>query len=91
MGVAVGDDKTTTFDVKTDEFTSNSFFPWTAESGKSIVSGFIGENRMNDLAALFKINILQKLIPGLGKEGYEEEHPAATIGPSQSTRYPRPV
>lgn len=73
MGVAVEDDKTTSFDVKTEDFTSPSFFPWTKDDGKDVINGFIAENRLKDLAGLFKINILQKLIPGLNKSGYTEE------------------
>ncbi|RYP73644.1 hypothetical protein DL771_003532 [Monosporascus sp. 5C6A] len=35
----------------------------------------ISESRVADLAALIKINIIQKLLPSLQKEGYEEESP----------------
>jgi len=73
MGIAIGDDKTTAFDFKTDDFMSPAFFPWTVESEDDVTGGFIGENRMKDLAGLFKINILQKLIPGLNKAGYVEQ------------------
>jgi proteasome inhibitor subunit 1 (PI31) len=84
MGVAVGDDKTTSFDVKTEDMTSAGFFPWTTDTGNDIIGGFIGENRLKDLAGLFKINILQKLIPGLSKSGYVEEQATTTnTGPSQ--------
>lgn len=78
MGVAVEDDKTTSFDVKTEDYTSAGFFPWNAGDRKHIVNGFIGENRLKDLASLFKINILQKLIPGLSKAGYTEEQTSET-------------
>ena len=78
MGVAIGDDKTTSFDIKTEDFTSAAVFPWTTSSGQDVLSGFIGENRLKDLTGLFKINILQKLIPGLGKEGYSEEQTTQT-------------
>jgi len=86
MGVAVGDDKTTSFDIKTEDFTSAAFFPWTVDGGQDVVGGFIGENRLKDLAGLFKINILQKLIPGLNKSGYTEET-SQTTGTS-SRQYP---
>jgi len=78
MGVAIGDDKTTSFDVKTDDFTSPAFFPWTVENEDDVTGGFIAENRIKDLAGLFKINILQKLIPGLNKAGYVEQESAST-------------
>ena len=78
MGVAVEDDKTTSFDVKTEDYTSAGVFPWNAGNGQHIVNGFIGENRLKDLASLFKINILQKLIPGLSKSGYTEDEQTNT-------------
>lgn len=77
MGVALGDDKTTSFDFNTEDFTSAGFFPWTVSSERDVVGGFIGENRLKDLASLFKINILQRLIPGLNKPGYTEEQSTA--------------
>jgi hypothetical protein len=74
MGVAVGDDKTASFGIKTEDFTSAGFFPWNdANHEKHVTGGFIGENRIKDLTGLFKINILQKLIPGLDKTGYTED------------------
>ena len=75
MGLAIGDDKPTSFDINTEDFTSAGFFPWNKDTGQSIIGGFIGEYRLVDLAGLFKINILQKLIPGLSKPGYVEEQP----------------
>ena len=35
--------------------------------------GFISSNRVADLTSQFKLKIVQKLIPGLRKEGYTEE------------------
>jgi proteasome inhibitor subunit 1 (PI31) len=87
MGVAVEDDKTTSFDIKTDDFTSPSFFPWNTNHGQNVINGFIAENRLKDLAGLFKINILQKLIPGLNKTGYTEEQ-STTSNTAPSRRYP---
>lgn len=80
MGVAVGDDKTASFDIKTEDFTSVGFFPWNdANHEKHVTGGFIGENRIKDLTGLFKINILQKLIPGLDKTGYTEDQIESTV------------
>jgi len=91
MGVAVGDDKTASFDIKTEDFTSAAFFPWTSDKGQDIVGGFIAENRFKDLAGLFKINILQKLIPGLSKSGYSEEQTTSATSPSSSEPYIPPL
>lgn len=91
MGVAVEDDKTTSFDFKTEDFASASFFPWSKDKGQDIVGGFIGENRLKDLSRLFKINILQKLIPGLSKSGYLEEQTTTSADASSSEPYISPI
>ncbi|TPX14156.1 uncharacterized protein E0L32_000550 [Thyridium curvatum] len=61
---------------------------------------FISDERVADLATLIKINIIQKLVPGLQKEGYQEsEDPddrearrdadrAGRVGPRQPPRAP---
>ena len=87
FGLGIGDDKTTSFDIVMKDFVSDSFFPYTPgdgegeeESGGSrrkLQDGFISESRMTDLATLVKINIIQKLMPGLNKPGYEEGSTAA--------------
>jgi hypothetical protein len=85
MGLGLGDDKTASFDIVTKDFTSESFFPYTAgaEGQRKLEDGFISENRMIDLASLIKINIVQKLIPGLYKSGYEEERVDRGSGDAQ--------
>jgi proteasome inhibitor subunit 1 (PI31) len=91
MGVAVGDDKTTSFDFKTEDFTSAAFFPWSKDKGQDIAGGFIVENRLKDLSRLFKINILQKLIPGLSKSGYLEEQTTTSTDASSLEPYISPI
>ena len=61
-------------EIITDDYTSPSFFPFTSEKYhvEPIVHGFISTSRVKDLIDLYKINIVQKLIPGLHKPGYEE-------------------
>ncbi|KAI5846042.1 PI31 proteasome regulator N-terminal-domain-containing protein [Tricharina praecox] len=78
MGLGLGDDKTTSFDIVTKDFTSESFFPYSSIGSEGdqleiLQDGFISTNRMSDLAILVKINIVQKLVPGIIKPGYEEE------------------
>ena len=73
MGLGLGDDKTASFDVVTKDFTSESFFPYSSDQPKTLQDGFISPNRMSDLAILVKINIVQKLVPGIIKPGYQEE------------------
>jgi PI31 proteasome regulator N-terminal len=86
MGMAWGVDRTVSLEVVTRDYTSEGFFPWTSGDGREVVGGYIGEHRLRDLASLMKINILQKLISNLNKEGYSEETTAEEF---QSETYPR--
>ena len=93
MALGVGDDKTTSFDIVTKDYTSESFFPYTKSedaSRRRLEDGFISENRIADLASLVKINIVQKLIPGLSKPGYEEDHIAGAAASAGERRSARP-
>ena len=50
---------------------------------------FISPGRITDLGAMMKLQIVQKLAPGLRKEGYEESaHAASTAGSDQRRRPP---
>ncbi|KAF8417066.1 PI31 proteasome regulator N-terminal-domain-containing protein [Tirmania nivea] len=100
FGLGIGDEKTTSFDIVTRDFISESFFPYTPnedegdeENGglrKKLKDAFISQSRIADLASLVKINIIQKLMPGLNKPGYQEEFPAtASTSASQSQRSPQ--
>ncbi|KAI9724032.1 MAG: hypothetical protein M1812_000750 [Candelaria pacifica] len=74
FGMAIGADKTASFEILVKDFISDSSFPFTRSphTQQTFQDLFIGVGRIADLAALFKINIMQKLIPGLQKEGYED-------------------
>ncbi|EEQ91787.1 uncharacterized protein BDCG_06907 [Blastomyces dermatitidis ER-3] len=57
------------------DFISESAVPLsksTEELTRSLEQVFISSSRLSDLIALFKINVIQKLAPGLQKEGYED-------------------
>jgi len=79
--LAINDDKVQQFDISPSEYVSSSPFPYTAPSAisgetgreKGIADLFISSGRMADLWALFKINIVQKIAPGLQKAGQENE------------------
>ncbi|MCJ1474734.1 hypothetical protein MMC13_003394 [Lambiella insularis] len=88
-GLGVGDDKVHTVDVKPKEFFSESSFPFTRPSSDadtsvfaSIQRLFLTDGRVIDFASLFKISIIQKLAPGLQKEGYEDSAHAVSNPPS---------
>lgn len=50
--------------------------------------GFISSNRINDLVSQFKLQILQKLVPGLQKDGYLEEDIRDATASSSNDRPP---
>lgn len=65
-------DKIASFDVKTADFSSEAFFPLTPTIGRPLVHGFISSARVTDFVNMFKVQIVQKIIPSLRKEGYED-------------------
>ena len=75
FGVALGDDKTASFEVKATDFVSEGSLK--EESGADLATKlqhiFISTGRISDLSSLFKSNILQKIAPGIRKEGYEDD------------------
>ena len=56
----------------------------------AIQSIFISTGRLSDLANLVRIQQIQKLLPSLRKEGYEDS-PLTGVGPSPSNVAPRPA
>jgi proteasome inhibitor subunit 1 (PI31) len=89
LGMAIGVDRTVSLDIVTQDFTSAAFFPWRS-GDRDIVQGFIGEHRVRELASLIKINVLQRLINNLNKEGYQEEGPTSSTSTSaQQYLFPR--
>lgn len=89
--LGVGDDKVRTFDLKPKDYVIESSLPFTIPSSEpaegapsSIRKTFISPGRIADVASLFKINILQKVAPGLQKEGYEDSAHAASQNREQA-------
>lgn len=81
-------DKAATLDIATNDFTSPSFFPHelSASDAQSLVHGFISSNRVADFVSQFQLTIVQKLIPGLRKDGYTETESTSQI--NQQSRLP---
>lgn len=80
FGMAVGDDKTTNFDLVVKDYISESQLPVnlaedasTEDTKKALQDLFISVGRLSDLGSLLKTSVIQKLAPRLHKEGYEEE------------------
>lgn len=75
LALALGDDKTTSFDVHVKDYISQSALPLsssTADLERGLKDIFISISRLTDLISLFRINVIQKLAPRLHKEGYED-------------------
>ncbi|KAI8371588.1 PI31 proteasome regulator N-terminal-domain-containing protein [Radiomyces spectabilis] len=89
-GLGIGDDKTATLDIVCKDYTSDSFFPYQVDSDKPLVHGFISTDRFNDFIVLFKINIIQRLIPGLTKPGYTESDNGSTNTDSRNSNRSQP-
>jgi proteasome inhibitor subunit 1 (PI31) len=75
---------------------SPSFYPHDFEAADAppLVHGFISSNRIADLMFQFKLQIIQKIIPGLRKEGYAEDNGSATsssAAPPQAPQYRQPA
>jgi hypothetical protein len=78
-GLGLGDDKVASLDVPVKDYISEASLPYSMPSDSpeieishSIQRIFISPGRLADFAALLKISLLQKLIPSVQKEGYEE-------------------
>lgn len=89
-------DKAATLDVPTGDFTSPSFYPhdFSAADAPPLVHGFISSSRIADFISQYQMMIVQKLIPGLRKEGYTEQSTDAStnVGPGPSRqRNPPPA
>lgn len=82
-GLGVGDERIFRFEVTAKDYISSAALPLRitlttdGEEDRSDLEAklkevFISPSRIQDLASEFKATIIQKLIPGLNKEGYEE-------------------
>ncbi|KAF3915173.1 hypothetical protein ABW20_dc0105238 [Dactylellina cionopaga] len=85
MALGIGDDKTATMEITKNDWISESFFSEdTGDSKRPVEEAFISPFRMSDLIATFKRSIIQKLVPGLNKPGYEEAAEAIDSAASAS-------
>ncbi|KAK3684363.1 hypothetical protein LTR37_020364 [Vermiconidia calcicola] len=92
MGMGMGDDKTCNFDIIAKDYVSEGNLPATPvasdtseeDASRSMQDVFISSGRLSDFGSLMRINVVQKLLPGLHKEGYEE------VRESQSSQREQP-
>ncbi|KAF9306600.1 hypothetical protein BGZ74_004963 [Mortierella antarctica] len=88
-GTAIETSKICSLELQVKDFTSPSYFPFSTATDQErdpLWNGFISRSRINDLISQFKIKIIQQLIPGLTKPGYQEESvPASTASEGSTT------
>lgn len=105
FGIGLGDDRTTSFDVAVADYVSASCLPATPypaqtsddptqrldERGtmRALQDIFISVGRLSDLGSLLRISIIQKLLPSLQKEGYEETKTSSSTTTSSDRRNER--
>jgi hypothetical protein len=84
-GIGLGDERISRFEITAKDYVSSAALPLRitltadGEEDRSDLEAklkeiFISPSRIQDLASEFKLTIIQKLIPGLHKEGYEESN-----------------
>ncbi|KAH7916331.1 PI31 proteasome regulator N-terminal-domain-containing protein [Hygrophoropsis aurantiaca] len=73
--IALENDKSASLDVSTNDFVSPSFYPHdlSKPGAAPVVQGFISSYRITDFVSQLKQKIIQRIVPGLQKEGYTEE------------------
>ena len=96
LGLAMGDDKTASFEVTVKDYLSESSIPLelpedisTEDAISKLEDIFISDGRLSDFSSLLKINIIQKLAPSLQKEGYEDTPAQTQQGDAEQTRQGR--
>lgn len=75
FGLAMGGDKTASFEIKADDYISDGSLKesaTTSDKTEALRNIFISNGRISDLASTFKSQIIQKVAPGIHKEGYED-------------------
>ncbi len=92
---AVEDNKTATYELQTSDYTSASYWPFpsappsssssAASASEPLVNGFISSSRLKDFVLAYKQLIVQKLVPGLRKDGYDEG-PSSAEGTGSGSR-----
>jgi hypothetical protein len=97
-GLGLGDDKVHSFDVHVKDYVSEASLPFTlstdpdsTQSVQTLQNLFISIGRITDLSSLLRINIIQKLAPGLRKEGYEETTNTSSQEASGTRQPPGPA
>lgn len=97
-GIGLGDDKVHSSNVPVTDYISKSSLPFTRvadadddKATQALQDVFISIGRLGDLGALMRTDIIQKLAPGLRKEGYEDSaHAVSQSSTIRPERQPAP-
>lgn len=96
-GIGLGDERITRFEITAKDYISSASLPLritltsTGEEDRSTLTQklkelFISPSRITDLSSSFKTQIIQKLLPSLQKEGYEESPATAAARDAHEER-----
>ncbi|KAI5363256.1 putative PI31 proteasome regulator, proteasome inhibitor PI31 [Septoria linicola] len=95
MAMGVGDDRTHTVETKVEEYISAGNLPLELHDSQDkdakredIIASFINVGRLSDFGSLMRVKLIQKLVPGIQKAGYEEEEESQAA--EGSNRQPAP-
>ncbi|KAI9828144.1 MAG: hypothetical protein M1832_003671 [Thelocarpon impressellum] len=88
FAIGLGDEKTASFDVPVKDYVSSDTLPVSADASPDSLQSVFPS--IPDLATLFKTNIIQKLVPGLNKPGYEEAVSTSTSSRQTESGRPNP-
>ncbi|KAI1296382.1 hypothetical protein EDD11_007348, partial [Mortierella claussenii] len=80
-GTTLETSKICSLEIEVKDFTSASYYPYTTATDVTkdpLWNAFLSRSRINDLIAQFKVRVIQQLIPGLSKPGYQEETQPST-------------
>lgn len=84
LALALGDDRTSSFDVPIKDYISTSALPLSSPENTivSLKDVFITD-RLNDLVHLFKTRVIRKLVSGLQQEDFEDTNPPLRGTPAE--------
>ena len=94
MGMALGADRTCSVDVTAREYVAEGRLPLVRPGGgddevpRRVMDVFVSEDRLGDFGSLMRVKIIQKLAPGIYKEGYEESTTKSPRAPARPPRDP---
>lgn len=83
--LALGDDRTSLFDIPVKDYISTSALPlpFSEDITASLRDIFTSPARLGDLVGFFKKNVIEKIAPGLYREGYDNQSQPSRARPQE--------